>query len=146
MVWWMWVVAGLVLLVLEIATPGLFFLFFGAAAVLVGLLDLAIPESPLWVELLVFAILSIVSLLVFRGPLARRLRSRTSSESEKDPIVGEMGTASESIAVGEVGKVELRGTSWNARNIGSIDLSVGTRFRVDGLDGLTLHVRADADA
>ena len=41
MEWWMWIVLGLALLMLEMATPGgFYFIFFGASALLVGVLDL----------------------------------------------------------------------------------------------------------
>ncbi|HOI10327.1 MAG TPA: NfeD family protein, partial [Myxococcota bacterium] len=76
MLWWIWVVAGLVLVVLELLTPGLFLLFFGAAAIVVGVAAGAGLAMPLWAELLAFSVLSVVSLLVFRGPLLRRMKSR----------------------------------------------------------------------
>jgi membrane protein implicated in regulation of membrane protease activity len=39
MAWWIWVLGGLVLLVAEVTTPGGFFaIFFGAGAILVGVL------------------------------------------------------------------------------------------------------------
>ena len=49
----------------------------------------------------------------------------------------------EDIAVGELGKAELRGTSWNARNAGAEAIAKGQRLKVDRVDGLTLHVHAE---
>ena len=39
---------------------------------------------------------------------------------------------------GTVGKAELRGTSWNARNAAMRTLAAGERCRVVGIDGLQL--------
>jgi membrane protein implicated in regulation of membrane protease activity len=61
-----------------------------------------------------------------------------------DTLVGEVATVIENIQAGSVGKAELRGTSWNARNMGSQDLARGQRCRVESVDGLTLFIRAEA--
>jgi membrane protein implicated in regulation of membrane protease activity len=57
--------------------------------------------------------------------------------------VGETARATENIAVNEIGKAELRGASWNVRNIGDKPLVPGARCVVERVDGLTLHVRAE---
>jgi membrane protein implicated in regulation of membrane protease activity len=47
----------------------------------------------------------------------------------------------EEIPSNGIGKAEMRGTSWNARNIGDKPLARGERCRVERVDGLTLVVR-----
>ena len=47
----------------------------------------------------------------------------------------------EDIAVDAVGKAELRGTTWNARNVGDKLLTRAQRCRVRRVDGLTLAHR-----
>jgi len=140
MVWWVWVVAGLVLVVAELLTPGMFLLFFGAAAIVVGIVAGIGLQMPLWVELLAFSILAVVSLLLFRGPLLRRMQSRPGDPPVVDDFSGEIGTAIAEIAAGDRGKVELRGTVWNAVNESDAALAAGVRCRVVHVDGLTLHV------
>jgi len=144
MLWWIWVVAGLVLVVLELLTPGLFLLFFGAAAIVVGVAAGAGLAMPLWAELLAFSVLSVVSLLVFRGPLLRRMKSRPEDPPVVDDFSGEIGTVQVDIAAGDRGRIELRGTVWTAINDGGDALAAGTRCRVVRADGLTLHVVRDA--
>ena len=41
-----------------------------------------------------------------------------------------------------IGKVELRGSSWSAENVGAEPLAQGRRGVVAAVDGLKLHVRA----
>lgn len=66
-IWWVWVVAGIVLAVLEIVVPGFVFLGFAVGAGLTGLLVL-IGVAPGNVALLalVFAVLSLVAWIVLR--------------------------------------------------------------------------------
>ena len=72
MTWWLWIFLGLVLLGVEILTPGGFYiLFFGLGALVVGALSgLHIVEAE-WLQWLLFSALSILSLIIFRGPLRR---------------------------------------------------------------------------
>ena len=51
--------------------------------------------------------------------------------------------AVDAIGINALGKAEMHGTSWNARNIGDKPLARGERCRVDRVDGLTIFVRAE---
>jgi hypothetical protein len=138
----MWVVLGLVLLLGEVLTPGGFFIiFFGAAALVVGLLKALGLEMALSFELMLFALLSIMGLLFFRKPLQQKFRQLT-PDILPDELKGESGTALEEIAAGATGKVELRGTAWSAVNAGELTLPEGCACLVERVDGLTLTVRA----
>ncbi len=140
MVWWMWVVAGGALLVLEIVTPGFVLIFFGVAAVIVGLAAGIGLQLPLWGEILAFAVLSVVLLLAFRGPMLRWMGTRSRAVPRIDRLEDETAVALEDLAPGAVGRAELRGTPWAARNIDDAPLVAGTRCRVAKVDGLTLHL------
>jgi membrane protein implicated in regulation of membrane protease activity len=142
MAWWIWVLAGLVLLVAEVATPGGFFaVFFAAGAILVGALKGVGWEGPAWAEWLVFTALSVLSLAFFREPLMRRFHLK--SGKAVDRMEGEAAQVTEEVAPGGVGKAELRGASWNARTAGTATLARGQRCRVERVDGLTLWLRAE---
>ena len=76
MQWWHWAVLGLALGLLELATPGGFFiLFFGIGALLVSLLVMLGVAGPLWLQWMLFPVLSVLTLFFFRGPLLRRMRA-----------------------------------------------------------------------
>ena len=57
-----------------------------------------------------------------------------------DALVGEIATATEDVRAGSVGRVELRGTVWSARNETGISLARGERCRVTRVDGLMLYI------
>jgi hypothetical protein len=144
MPWWGWVVLGAVLLGAETVIPADFFLvFLGLAALAVGglaALGLAGPASLQWV---LFGVLAVVFLVFFRERVRERFRVQGSDPRVDDTLVGEIAVAREELAPGAVGRAELRGSAWSARNDGDAPLAAGARARVERVEGLLLHVRAE---
>ncbi|MDQ3068850.1 MAG: NfeD family protein [Acidobacteriota bacterium] len=138
--WWHWLALGLVLVVLELASPGGFFvLFFGLAAIAVGLLSVAGLDLPLWMELALFSVLSAVFLLLFRSPIMRRMQLDRGMD-DVDSLKGEPAKALEDFGPGDTGRVELRGSTWSARNGADVLIARGARVRVIAVDRLTVVV------
>jgi hypothetical protein len=147
MLWWHWVVLGFVLAVLEILTPGGFFImFFGVGAFIVGVLSLIGLGGPQWLQWLLFSAFSIVSLLLFRKPLLRHVRATLPAADTVDKLEGAPVVALEDIAAGALGRAELRGSSWSARNAGPSPMARGDRGRVVRVDGLVLWIQREGDA
>ena len=144
MAWWIWILAGLAVLLLELLTPGgFYFLFFGSAALVVGAIA-GLGVGPDWVLWLVFSVLSVGSLLAFRGPLLRKLGPQAGEAAHAvDSLVGQSVVITEDAAAGGLGKAELRGTVWTVQNAGGATLAVGQRGRVTRVDGLKLVVVAE---
>jgi inner membrane protein len=142
MAWWIWVLIGFLLLALELVTPSLHIGFFGIGAIVVGLLVGLGLDIPLWLQLLLFVALSLLLLFILRKPLRKRFDSST-GKPEVDSIRHEAAVTLERIAVNAIGKAELRGAPWSARNIDQRDLEAGERCRVQQMDGLTLLIRAE---
>jgi len=144
MTWWSWCLFGLVLLASEMVIPGGFYLmFFGLAALVVGATVGLGPDIPTWLQWVLFSGLSVVSLLIFRGPLLARMKAGEPKNAEVDTVVGETATPLEDLAPNGVGKAELRGTTWTARNAGSESLLKGQRTRVTRVEGLTIWIAAE---
>ena len=142
MAWCIWVLGGLVLLLAEVLTPGGFFvIFFGAGAILVGALKGVGWNGPAWAEWLVFTVLSVASLAIFREPLMRRFNMKNGKPV--DQLAGERALVTEDVAPGGVGKAEMRGASWTARTSGAIALARGQRCLVERVEGLTIWLRAE---
>jgi membrane protein implicated in regulation of membrane protease activity len=143
MVWYHWLLLGVVLIALEMAASGGFYIiFFGVAAVIIALLSLAGLSWPLWFEVLLFSVLSVASLLFFRNPIMRRLNLEGGA-ADLDTLAGESCSVLEPMAHGGNGRVELRGTTWSARNLGTTPLSNGARCTVIRSERLTLLVKAE---
>lgn len=143
MTWWYWLVLGLVLIALEMASSGGFYIiFFGVAGIVVSLLAATGVAAASWVQWLLFSVVSVASLLLFRNPLMRKLNLGAGA-ADIDTLAGETGTALEDMNAGANGRVELRGTTWSARNTGSIPLARGHRCVVVRTERLTLLVKPE---
>jgi len=144
MIWWYWMLIGLVLLGAEMLTPGGFYiLFFGMAALIVGsLTGLGFTQAE-WIQWLLFSALAILSLLVFRGPLLAWIKTRDKEMPTVDSMVGESAILLEDLVPGGTVKAELRGTTWTAHNAGPALLKKGQRCKVERVEGLTLWISAE---
>lgn len=135
---------GLALLAAELTTPGGFYVFFfGVGALLVGaVVALGPPLAGAW-QWLLFSTLAIASLLLFRRRLLERFSTRPARRDALDTMRGEVAVLGEDLAPGAIGKAELRGTAWSARNVDEHPLRAGQRCRVMQIDGLTLLLRGE---
>ncbi|HSN14550.1 MAG TPA: NfeD family protein, partial [Anaeromyxobacteraceae bacterium] len=97
MPWWQWVVLGVFLLVVEMATPGgLFAVFFGIGAFVIA--PVAAAGASATIQWWLFSIVSVVLLLTLRNGLARRLAARSSGPV--DTLVGEQAVLLEDLPAG----------------------------------------------
>ena len=141
MVWWQWIVLGVVLLGAEMMIDAEFYLIFlGVSAMAVGLVDLFWADSPMWAEWFLFSVIAVVSLLLFRSRFYAKIRGKIPDRAEE--MIGEIGTVEGDIEAGGTGRIQLRGTTWTARNVGEGALPRNARARVDAISGLTVDVRA----
>jgi membrane protein implicated in regulation of membrane protease activity len=142
MEWWMWLAGGLVLMVAELATPsGFFIMFFGLGALTVGVASrIGLIGAP-WIQWLLFTAVSLAYLLLFRGKLQQRVQPPPPPAI--DSLVGVLAIPQSVIEPGAVGRVEVRGSTWSARNGASVPVNTGQRCTVIGVDGLLLTVRPE---
>lgn len=141
MAWWFWIVLGAVLLAAEVIIAADFYLvFFGIAGLVLGLLTVFGVALPVWAQWLLFAALAVAGLVFYRGRWKRKLM--TADRAMPPELEGETGMACDAIAAGARGRVDLRGTAWDAQNDGAAPLAAGDRCIVLRVDGLTLHVRS----
>jgi inner membrane protein len=144
MIWWYWMLLGLLLAGAEMMTPGGFYLlFFGLSALMVGTLaGLGLVDVD-WVQWLLFSGIAVGALLVCRGPLVAMMKGDGSEWPAIDSMAGELAIPLEFLAVGATGKAELRGTTWSAKNVGTTPLDKGQRGKVTHVEGLTLWITTE---
>ncbi len=147
MQWWHWALGGLTLVGLEILTLGglgnFYFLFFGIAALVVGVLVWLGLTEPVWLQWVLFAVSGIATLLVLQKPLRKKMPARTKQADLVDSMVGQVATLMEDIPAQAAGKAELHGSTWTVRNAGDTPLVKGQRSQVIRVDGLTLWIQAE---
>ena len=143
MFWWLWIVFGVGLLVMEMLTPsGFTIFFFGVSAIAVGILALAGFLTTGWVQWLWFSVIAVLAVVILRRPLRTRLNFKASDKAI-DSMVGEQATVSEVIPARGAGRVDVRGSTWTARAKSDVPIATGQRCRIDAVDGLTLWVHAE---
>jgi inner membrane protein len=143
--WWHWLVLGMVLVGLEAtALGGVYVVFFGISAVFLSLLSVLGLAGPLWFQLSVFATVALLLVFVVRKPVLRWLQlDRVTSDI--DSLVGELAVPLGPIAAGGVGRAELRGTVWTARSSGAT-LHTGQRCRVARVEHLVIVIEPEGVA
>jgi membrane protein implicated in regulation of membrane protease activity len=94
-----------------------------------------------WSQWLLFTLLSLGYLLLFRGKLQERFQAPP--PPAVDSLVGVLAVPQGAIAPGAVGRVEVRGSTWSARNAAAEALAAGQRCTVVSVDGLLLTVRPE---
>lgn len=136
---WNWLILAGVLFVLELLAPGIFLIWFGIAAAIVGVISLTIGIG--WQgQLILFAVLAAVAVVV-----GRRYFRHTPDDSDHprlnergEQLVGRSFVLVESIENGR-GKVRVGDSLWN---VDGPDLPKGARVTVTGTDGSSLKVSA----
>ncbi len=134
---WNWWILGIVLLCVELVAPGTFMLWFGVAAITVGILSLFLDWS--WqAQLVTFGVLAILSVI-----LSRLLLHRRPSEGEApflnrraDAIIGRGFVLAEPIVNGR-GRLSIDDTVWR---IEGPDMPAGTHITVSAANGSRLVV------
>lgn len=134
---WTWWILGLALLAVEVIAPGFFFLWFGVAAILIGVSALLI-DWPWQLQIVGFGILSVISAVIGRKLLGYR------DVQSEDPhlnirtarLKGRTFVLSEPITAGS-GRMKVDDSVWR---VTGPDLPAGATVMVTGSDGTTLTV------
>ena len=142
MPWWAWLIVGVLLVGVELtaADMAFYFIFMGAAAILVGVLQLAGADLPIWGQWLLYAILAVASMVLFRERLYKRLRGNLPG-FDAGPT-GEVVDVTAAVAQGGQTRIRLRGTQWSARNVGPAEIAAGSQARVISAKGTILEISA----
>jgi inner membrane protein len=135
--WWHWWILAAVLAAVETFLPGVLAIWFAAAALVVGAL-LLVVDVPWQLQLVLFAVLGVVALMLWR-----RFRHPEGPESEHSALnrrganyIGQVFTLVEPISSGS-GKIQVGDTVWLVQGA---DAPAGSRVRVTSVNGAVLRV------
>ena len=136
---WIWFVVAAVFLLLELMSPGVFMLWLGLAAILIGIISLTTVLS--WqAQLIAFAVLSIACIPAWRY-FARKVErpvDRPFLNRRAEGYVGRVFTLEKPIVDG-VGTIRIEDTVWR---VSGPNLPAGSRVKVARADGADLAVEA----
>ena len=134
-----WFIIGFVCFLLEFVLPGLILFFFAIAAWIVAIISLFI-DIDLNTQLVIFLASSALTILLFRKWVKKLIWTKKQSTELEDEFLGKTGKAETFIGPGRNGKVDFKGTSWDARSADSIEKGEGVI--IIGNDSILLIVKS----
>ena len=132
-----WIIAGLVLVVLEMMIPGMVIIWFGIAGVVTGILAFFVHNQ--FVQFSVFIVLSGL-MVVFSQRIARRITHAEPELVGANRWVGVGGRVTAVIKPPEFGRVKLHGEEWRAT--ATCEIPAGGAVRVVAVEGTHLVVES----
>lgn len=144
---WIWLALGVAAMAAEMLLPGFFLLWLGAAAFGVGLVLLAVPDLPLAVQLIGFAVFAVLAIVAGRRIYAPR-HGAGGDPADRLNRPGEVfvgrGFVLDQPLVGGRGRMRCGDGTWAVRLAEpGPDLAAGTRVIVVAADTTVLHIRAE---
>lgn len=113
--WQLWALVSVICLILELGSGDLFLLSFAIAAALTAVLSLL--GLNIYIQLVIFAVSSLLTLLLIRPSLLRKLhKGEDKRNSNTDALVGKTGIVLEEIPAKGYGRVSLGGDDWKAKS------------------------------
>ena len=110
--WIIWLVLFVAMLIIEAIGPALVSIWFALGAVIALILSF-IPEVAWWIEVIVFVVISIATLLALR-PILKRYIKRNNYNTNIDSFTGKRGYVIEDITYLRPGAVKIADVSWTA--------------------------------
>lgn len=140
MPWWGWMIVGLFLLGSEllVVDAAFYLVFVGTAAILTGAVVAAAVVPEPWAQWLLFSLLALVSMILFRKRVYLRLRGTT--PEYKDGLAGEKILLEKPLDPGKSCRQSYRGTEWTVVNRGSERIDAQSEVKIDSTEGLTIVV------
>jgi membrane protein implicated in regulation of membrane protease activity len=140
MPWWGWIIFGAVLLGSEllIVDAGFYLVFIGIAAAITGLVELSGIGLEPWVQWILFSVIALIFMVLFRKKLYAKLRG--SGVGYETGPAGEIVTVEQALQPGETGRLAYRGTEWTVVNNSAQAFEQGQHVQISSVDGLTLKL------
>ena len=135
-IFWVWAVAVLIFLILELWTPTLVFACFVVGALAAGIYSAFSPEAYYW-QLGIFVVVSAVLLPATRS-LARRITKPSPQKSNVDAMIGKVGLVTKDIDPDLGGQVKVEGETWQAR--AGEQIETDKKVKIVSVSGTKLHV------
>ncbi len=142
--WLIWIIISIVCLILELSSGDFFILCFAIGAAVAAIIA-GCGFSLTW-QIIIFAIISALSLLLVRPKLLKKLHKPNKERlSNAEALIGQTGRVSEEIDANGFGRVAIDGDDWKARSSDGSAIEKGARVRVVKMDSIILTVKPVKD-
>jgi len=140
---WAWGILGLILLAIEMITGTFYILWFGIAALCVGIALFILPGLPASVQLVMFAALSLSSLAIWKLHYKKTATNLRVGQSQGDEI-GRVGTITEPVSPKQNGRISFAQGVMGSRDWAAIadeDIDAGAEAVIIRIEGNALRVQ-----
>lgn len=136
---WIWIGLIVIFVIVEAATVQLVTVWFAVGGI-AGLISYAFGLE-IWMQILIFAVVSAVALAVTR-PFVKRFTKGRKQPTNADRYIGQEATVTEPIS-NELSKgaVRIGGLEWMARTVDNSEVDKGERVTVEAIEGAKLLVK-----
>ena len=137
--WLAWLVVSLACLLIELCNGDLYVICFAFGA-LASVVCAAIG-APFWVQILVWAVASVLCIIFLRPSLVKRLHGGQWRKSNADALVGQTGRVTKTIPGDGYGYVRIAGDEWRCVSADGMTITAGDRARVVKRESTILSVK-----
>lgn len=141
---WYWWIFAAILIIFEVLLPTFYFLWTGIAAFIVGLIMLLVPSLVWELQIVIFAVLSVFSIVMWRNYAKKNpaVSDEPLLNRRGKQYVGRVITLKEPIVDG-VGKVQIDDSTWKVMGE---DCDVGTKVKLIDVNNVVFQVEILANA
>lgn len=137
--WLAWLIVSIVCVIIEVTSFDFFVTCFaiGALGAMVG----AIVGLPFWIQILIWAVISVLSILFIRPALTNCIHASSDNRvSNADALLGKEGTVIDTIEADGYGYVKIDGDEWRSVAADSSRIEKGSHVKVISRDSIILTV------
>ncbi len=135
-IFWIWMAAAVIFLILELISPTLFFVCFVAGSVIAGIFSYFSPDQYYW-QLGIFVVVTL-GLLPLTRYIAKKITKPAPRKSNIDALIGKVALVTKAIDPDLGGQVKFEGEVWIAQADNKIE--VNQKVRIKSVTGTKLHV------
>lgn len=138
--WLLWLIVSLVCLIFELCSGDLFVICFSIGSIAAMVAELC--GAPIWLQVLVLAVASVLCLLFVRPKLLKRLHNKAERKSNAEALIGRTGKVITAIpAGGHFGYVKISGDEWRCVSESGEAIPEGTIVTVVKQESIVLTVK-----
>ena len=137
--WLLWTLVCVVALILEVSSGTFYLMCFAIGAV--GAVVVSLMGTPLWLQVLVFSVISAVSVFCVRPLLVKCLHPVQKERlSNASALVGRQGVVIEPISAERPGYVRVDGDEWRAVTADGTMIERGVNVRITAINSIVVTV------
>ena len=136
---WVWIIILVLTVIFEILTTDLTSMWFSLGAFVALLLNLFVQDNLWWLQIIIFAVVTTVSIIFFKPVLKKKLFNQK-AKTNIDALINKTVMVVEPIALNSPGTIKTEGIEWTAISEGD-SFEPGDLVEIVSISGNTFTVR-----